>query len=89
MPRYIANEYLVHEGVLIQTGQEVELTEEKAEELGNKVGLSGKDKLAELTVPELKEIARDNGLEGYAELKKDELVEVLAENEVVLLAENE
>lgn len=35
------------------------------------------DSLEELTVKELKEIAKDKGLEGYSDLKKDELIELL------------
>jgi hypothetical protein len=37
MPKYIANAYLVHNGAIVQTGHEVELTEEQAERLGEKV----------------------------------------------------
>lgn len=37
MPNYIANGYLVHEGKVVQTGNEVELTDEQAHRLGDKV----------------------------------------------------
>jgi hypothetical protein len=37
MPKYIANAYLVHQGKIVQTGNEVELTEEQAKRLGDKV----------------------------------------------------
>lgn len=37
MPKYIANGYLVHHGKIVQTGNEVELTKEQADRLGNKV----------------------------------------------------
>jgi hypothetical protein len=37
MPKYTANAYLVHNGAIVQTGQEVELSEEQAERLGDKV----------------------------------------------------
>jgi len=37
MPKYIANGYLVHKGKVVQTGNEVELTKEQAERLGDKV----------------------------------------------------
>lgn len=37
MPKYIANAYLLHNGSVVQTGGEVELTKEQAERLGDKV----------------------------------------------------
>lgn len=37
MPKYIANAYLVHKGKVVQTGNEVELTKEQADRLGDKV----------------------------------------------------
>lgn len=37
MPKYIANGYLVHHGKVIQTGGQVELTKEQANQLGDKV----------------------------------------------------
>ncbi len=37
MPKYTANEYLVHNGKIVQTGGELELTEVQAERLGDKV----------------------------------------------------
>lgn len=37
MPKFIANGYLLHKGAVVQTGQEVELTKEQAERLGDKV----------------------------------------------------
>lgn len=39
MPKYTANTYLVHNGAVVQTGGEVELTEEQAKRLGDKVTL--------------------------------------------------
>ncbi|MCK1982226.1 MULTISPECIES: DUF7210 family protein [Peribacillus] len=37
MPKYIANEYLLHNGKIIQTGDDVELTKDQADHLGDKV----------------------------------------------------
>lgn len=39
MPKYTANAYLVHNGNIVQTGQEIELVEEQAKILGDKVTL--------------------------------------------------
>ncbi len=83
MPKYIANGYLVHNGKVIQTGNEVELTKEQGDRLGEKVQLipleeqAGQKALQEHTVDELKEIAQERGIEEYNKLKKDELIEVI------------
>lgn len=37
MPKYIANGYLVHKGVMVRPGKELELTFEQAKHLDNKV----------------------------------------------------
>ncbi|SHI90192.1 Rho termination factor, N-terminal domain [Clostridium amylolyticum] len=34
-------------------------------------------RIEELTVKELKELAKDKGIEGYSDMKKDELIKVL------------
>lgn len=39
MPKYIANGYLVHKGVIVATGKELELTDAQAKKLGDKVTL--------------------------------------------------
>lgn len=44
MPKYIANEYLLHNGKIVQTGEEVELTAKQAERLGDKVTPLQEDK---------------------------------------------
>lgn len=46
MPKYIANAYLVDKGAIVQAGQEVELTEEQAEHLGDKVSEMEEEKKA-------------------------------------------
>lgn len=35
------------------------------------------ERIEELTVKELKELAKDKGIEGYSDMKKDELLKVL------------
>ncbi|WMM24053.1 Rho termination factor N-terminal domain-containing protein [Tissierella sp. MB52-C2] len=37
--------------------------------------------IEEMTVDELKELAKEKGLEGYSKLKRDELVDLLIEGE--------
>ena len=46
MPTYIAKKYLVQNGKVVQTGGEIELTEEQAKKLGEKV-TAAKPKKAE------------------------------------------
>lgn len=79
MPKYTANAYLIHEGAIVQTGQDLELSEEQAAALGDKVSQSEAGKLEEFTVAELKEQAKAQGIEGYNDLKKAELVAALSE----------
>lgn len=81
MPKYIANEYLTHEEKIFQTGTEIELTEEQATVLGNKVSITEEGKLEGFTVDELKEQAKVKELTGFSDLKKGELIKVLAEKE--------
>lgn len=79
MPKYIANVYLVHNGAVVQTGQTVDLTEEQAERLGDKVSPSAETSLEDKNVAELKELARERGIEGYNDMKKAELIAALTE----------
>lgn len=87
MPKYIANGYLLHKGKVVQTGNEVELTKEQAERLGDKVALvdieeqTGDKSLQEHNVEELKMIAKERGIEDYAKLKKDDLIEAIEATE--------
>jgi hypothetical protein len=71
MPKYIANAYLVHQGIIVQTGNEVELTQKQAKRLGDKVepveGNESEDNkhtealLKKLSADEQKEIVKDFG----------------------------
>lgn len=85
MPKFIANAYLVQNGKVIQTGNEIELTEEQAKRLGDKVEAveppktdndGGSDKhteasLKKLSADEQKEIVEELG-GNLAELTNEE-----------------
>ncbi|HLR58912.1 MAG TPA: Rho termination factor N-terminal domain-containing protein [Pseudogracilibacillus sp.] len=87
MTKYIAQAYLSHKGNIVKPGEEIELTKEQSERLGDKVNLvsiekqTGEKELSEHTVDELKGIAEKRGLEDYSKLKKDELVALIEDTE--------
>lgn len=79
MPKYIANSYLIHNGEIVQTGGTVVLTAEQADRLGEKVSLGTQDSLEEKTVAELRDLAKAQGIEGFSDMKKAELIAALSE----------
>lgn len=82
MPEYIAKGYLIHNGEIVEPEGRLELSAEQAEALNREVEnveLAPEAKLQEKTVPELKEEAKAKGVEGYAKMTKEQLVEALAE----------
>lgn len=46
----------------------------------NKAAIEEKP-IEEMTVDELKELAKEKGIEGYSKLKKEELIDLLVEGE--------
>lgn len=82
MPEYVAKAFLIHNGEVIEPEGTLTLTEEQAEYLNREqenVELSEEGKLEKLTVPELKDLAKDKGIEGYTKLDKAALIEALKE----------
>lgn len=77
MPKYQANSILFHDGKVVSPGQTVELTADQATKLGDKVGPTEETLLEAKKVDELKELARNQGVEGYATMKKDELIQAV------------
>lgn len=57
----------------------VEVSEERLAELVDKGVLKRETELSDLTVKELKELAQTRDIEGYSDLKKAELIELLGE----------
>ncbi|MED3974606.1 Rho termination factor N-terminal domain-containing protein [Priestia megaterium] len=77
MPKYVANELLAHNGAPVQVGEKLILTEKQAEALGDKVSPTPEALLEKKKVTELKELAKEKEIEGYSDMKKDQLIEEL------------
>ena len=75
MPKYIAKAYLLHHGRVVPDGTEIELTKMQADRLGDKVEAA--QPVRDYTVAELREQAHDKGIEGYYDMRKDELKKAL------------
>lgn len=86
---YKANAYLLHQGKRVDVGEEVQLTDEQAKPLleQNKVVKPGETvtaanggevktekSLEDMTLTELKEIAKAADIDGYSSMKKEELI---------------
>lgn len=84
MPKFTANDYLMHNGSIVEPDKEVELTAEQAERLGDKVTAVEAEKeegLADKTVPELKKLAEELQIDGFDGLKKPELLKAIEEKQ--------
>lgn len=55
MPKFIANAYLVHNGKVVQTGEELELKSDQAKRLGDKVTSAPEEKEPEKEQEPVKE----------------------------------
>lgn len=88
MPTYTAKAFLLHKGQTIKPDETLELTNEQAKRLGDKVSIitdavapddsqESSKALKDHTVEELKEIAQTYEIEGYSTMKKAELVEAI------------
>ena len=83
MPKCFSKGYLIKDGTIIKPEEEIILTKQQMIYLGDKVEKIEADvnNLENLTVDELKEIAENQGIEGFNKLKKDELIEAIETTE--------
>ncbi len=87
MPKFKSNAYLTHNGALVKIGEEVELTAEQAKHLGDKVTAIQEEiknsSLYDNTVAELKTLAEGMEIDGFGNMKKDELIQAIEEKQKV------
>lgn len=76
MPKYTAKAYLVNKGKVVPENSTIELTAEQAKNLGDLV-----EPYKEKTVQELKEEAKGKNIEGYNDMKKEDLEKALGYTE--------
>ncbi|WP_458463795.1 Rho termination factor N-terminal domain-containing protein [Paenibacillus sp.] len=80
MPKYITKAYLTHEGNVVKPEQEIELNEQQADRLGDKVELvEGEETIEDKSVTALKKEAKARSIEGYTKMEKDELIAAIKE----------
>lgn len=79
MAKVVAKAYLSHKGKIVKPEQEIELSEAQIKKLGDKVVVKEETEpsLESLKVDELKEVAEDEGVEGYSTMKKQELIDAI------------
>lgn len=81
MAKYLANGIIEHEGKVYRPGDAIELTEEQAAPLKQKVlpfELADPEKpVSELTVKELRPLAKKAGIEKAGTLNRGELIDEL------------
>lgn len=96
MPKYIANAYLVQKGKVIQTGNKIELTEDQAKRLKDKVSIvdgqetdSGEGVAEEYTEASLKQLNAEEQKAIVEELEGDLDELTNEEKRVAFILENQ
>lgn len=86
MPEYYSNALLAHKGGVVKYGEKLTLTEEQAAALGSKVipaEVANPDKpVNEMTIKELKPLAKAANVENYTAMNRSQLVEALSAKQV-------